>query len=161
MFDMFGAAPCDVLLMGGIMNPPLKAASAFPADDLPGKWVAVLVFIPLRHTLFFPALPDDRSNRLKGLPAHNRWVVAFHVVHILFAPVCMPVKLAVRIGLLEQDVPGIFLIFQNPTDCGGSPPSILFSWERLFHSAPRQSCSILCPPVSPRTSNAQPPPVPR
>ena len=114
------------------MDSPLKAAPAFPADDLPGKRVAVLIFIPLRHALFFPPLPDDRGNRLKSLPAHNRRVVAFHVVHILFAPVCMPVKLAVRVGLLEQDVPGIFLIFQNPANCGGSPPSILFRGNTFF-----------------------------
>jgi hypothetical protein len=62
ILDVCAAAPRSVFVSGAAMNPALKGISALTADDLPGKGIAILVFVTPSQ------IPDLIISRSRPLP---------------------------------------------------------------------------------------------
>lgn len=132
---------------------PFEGATAFRADDPPGERIPVLVLASPCNTFFLAPLPDYCRHSFKCLPAHNGGVMVLHEIPVPLAVIMVAVELAVRVGLLEQDVPGELLIRQKSPNCRSCPaPAFPGSGTpRSFSSE-----AILCVPFPARAcSNIQ------
>lgn len=69
-------------------------------------------WIVFSDVLFPRTLLDERSDRLKILPADDRLVVVFHVELIAFPVIRMPLELEIGEGFLEKAVPDVLLLPQ-------------------------------------------------
>src|SRR5690606_33219261 len=104
------------------MDPPFEYAAAFAADNPAGKSVAVQVFACAFFNSFFTAaLCQDALCRFKILPAYDRFMRIFYIIHFFFAMVIMTDKIIIGIGLLKKSIAHILLIFEYPADSRRRP----------------------------------------
>ena len=139
--QMGNTGPCGILAAGFIMQPPFIFAAAFPAIDPAGKAISVLISPGVMTIPFFPStLFQNRIGQFKLFLADDCFMVVLHQVLVKFSPVLMAVKAVICIGLLEQDITGIFLIPDDavnstrrpmPATLGSNAPFIQFIGNRM------------------------------
>jgi len=87
------ADPNRVLQTSGRIDVPFKNGAALAAAELTGEWVAALeTRIVFSDVLFLCPLLNERTNRFKILPAHNRLVMIFHIELIALSVIGVPLK---------------------------------------------------------------------
>lgn len=130
---MGNTGPCGILAAGFIMQPSFIFTAAFPAIDPAGKAVPVLVSPGIMTIPFFPStLFQNRIGTFKLFPADDCLMVVLHEILVNFSPVLMAVKAVICIGLLEQDIPGIFLIPNDAVDGTRCPAPALLGDNALL-----------------------------
>lgn len=115
------------------MHPSLIFSAAFSTVDPAGKTIPVLVSPSVMTISFFtPSLFQNCIGQFKLFPADNRFMVVLHQVLVKLSPVLVSVKIAVRIGLLEQDVTRILFIPDNGDGTRRPMSALLGSNATLF-----------------------------
>ena len=130
---MLSADPDRIPITAGKSHMPLEGTSAFPADDLSGKWVPALKAGIIFLYIFLPGtLSDQYTDSFKILPADDRFMMVLYIKLVLLITVDMPLKAEIRVSLLEQAVSDVFLIREHPPDRIIRPGPVLLRRHLLF-----------------------------
>lgn len=109
------------------MNSSAEGVATFATDDFAGKGITLLVFIAsafdtfLVCTLFYQC-----CSGIKIFMADNCFVVVCYIILVELTIILMPIEIAVRVGLLENTIAGVFLVCENAADAGRSPTATFF-----------------------------------
>ena len=105
------AAPGGILVIAAGVYSPLERISAFVAKYFSRKAVAILVFfLAFYDALFMASLLDQGGCSFKIFMADDGFVVAGKGIAISFSIVRMTIKLRICVGLLKNDIAGIFFV---------------------------------------------------
>lgn len=105
------AGPCDILVCGARVYPAFEGVATFSADYFSGESIALLIFVTaFFYTFFSSSLINQRICCIEVRMTDNRFVMIRSHVLINLTIICVPIKGFIRIGLLKNDVTGIFLI---------------------------------------------------
>ena len=97
-----------------VVGASFEGCTALSADDFAGKAVAVLVLVAFGiQALLDSSAGHGIGSFLKILVADDCSMMVLAEVHVFFAVVPVAIEVLIRVGLLEDNIPGVLLILQD------------------------------------------------